>query len=118
MALFRDDPKFAAGITEAASRLGLTRPFVEKDYWVTQVLRALHLVFPGQFLLTGGTSLSKGYGDHRPLLGRRRHPGRGLAPGDGDGHRRRARTPLRRNRGSWAEACPPVPFCPASLAHP
>jgi len=62
MALFRDDPEFAAGITEAASRLGLARPFVEKDYWVTQVLRALHLVFPGQFLLKGGTSLSKGYG--------------------------------------------------------
>lgn len=62
MALFRDDPEFAAGITEAASRLGLARPFVEKDYWVTQVLRTLHLVFPGQFLLKGGTSLSKGYG--------------------------------------------------------
>jgi predicted nucleotidyltransferase component of viral defense system len=62
MARFRNDPEFAAGITEAASRLGLARPFVEKDYWVTQVLRALHLVFPGQFLLMGGTSLSKGYG--------------------------------------------------------
>ena len=62
MALFRDDPEFAAGITEAASRLGVARGFVEKDYWVTQVLHALHLVFPGQFLLKGGTSLSKGYG--------------------------------------------------------
>ena len=41
-------------------------PVVERPtrgaYWVTQVLRALHLVFPGQFLLDGGTSLSKGYG--------------------------------------------------------
>jgi hypothetical protein len=62
MVLFRGDPDFAAGITEAASRLGVARSFVEKDYWVTQVLRALHLVFPGQFLLKGGTSLSKGYG--------------------------------------------------------
>jgi hypothetical protein len=61
VALFRDDAEFAAGITEAASRLRVTRAFVEKDYWVTQVLRALHLVFPGQFLLKGGTSLSKGY---------------------------------------------------------
>lgn len=62
MVFFRDDPDFAAGIAEAASRLGVARSFVEKDYWVTQVLRALHLVFPGQFLLKGGTSLSKGYG--------------------------------------------------------
>ncbi len=61
MALFRDDIEFAAGVTEAASRLRLSRAFVEKDYWVTQVLRTLHLVFPGQFLLKGGTSLSKGY---------------------------------------------------------
>lgn len=62
MALFRDDPDFGASITEAASRLGVARPFVEKDYWVTQVLRSLHLLFAGQFLLKGGTSLSKGYG--------------------------------------------------------
>lgn len=61
MPLFRDDAEFADGITEAASRLGVARAFVEKDYWVTQVLRALYLVFPGQFLLKGGTSLSKGY---------------------------------------------------------
>lgn len=63
MTLFRDDSEFAAGVAEAASRLGLAQTFVEKDYWVTQVLRALLLVFPGgQFLLKGGTSLSKGYG--------------------------------------------------------
>lgn len=63
MAYFRDDTDFAAGIAEAASRLGLAQTFVEKDYWVTQVLRSLLLVFPGgQFLLKGGTSLSKGYG--------------------------------------------------------
>jgi len=62
MALFRNDPEFAAGITQAASRLGVARSFVEKDHSVTQVLRALHLVFPGQFLLKGGRSPSKGYG--------------------------------------------------------
>lgn len=36
--------------------------FVEKDYWVTQVLRSLHERCPGAFVLKGGTSLSKGYG--------------------------------------------------------
>ena len=29
---------------------------------MTQVLRTLHLLFPGGFLVKGGTSLSKGYG--------------------------------------------------------
>ncbi len=62
MPLFREESDFADSITEAARRLRLTRAFVEKDYWVTQVLRTLHLLFPGGFLVKGGTSLSKGYG--------------------------------------------------------
>jgi len=62
MPSFRDEPDFARIISDAADALGVVRAFVEKDYWVTQVLRTLHLAFPGQFILKGGTSLSKGHG--------------------------------------------------------
>jgi hypothetical protein len=34
---------------------------VEKDYWVSEVLRALAHEFDGDFIFKGGTSLSKGY---------------------------------------------------------
>jgi hypothetical protein len=61
--LLRDDPDFATAIARAARELGDLDPsFVEKDYWVTQVLRAMHVEHPGAFLFKGGTSLSKGYG--------------------------------------------------------
>lgn len=63
MGLLRDDPEFATALGQAARDLGDLDPsFVEKDYWVTQVLRALHAEYPGAFLFKGGTSLSKGYG--------------------------------------------------------
>jgi hypothetical protein len=52
---------FAGAIDNAARELRLAAEFVEKDYWVTQVLRALHRCYPGWFVLKGGTSLSKGY---------------------------------------------------------
>jgi len=59
----RDDKAdFEAGITRAAEQLGLAPLFIEKDYWVTQALRALHEQHPGAFVFKGGTSLSKGYG--------------------------------------------------------
>lgn len=62
MALLRDSPDdFASAIDNAADRLGLAPTFVEKDYWVTQVLRELHAQYPGRFVFKGGTSLSKGY---------------------------------------------------------
>jgi predicted nucleotidyltransferase component of viral defense system len=61
--LLRDDDGFDVAIGRAAEALGGLDPsFVEKDYWVTQVLRALHTEYPGGFLFKGGTSLSKGYG--------------------------------------------------------
>jgi len=60
--LVREDAEFETLIRNAAASLGITDPtFVEKDYWVTQVLRALTAQFPGGFVLKGGTSLSKGY---------------------------------------------------------
>ena len=63
MALLRDDPGFAVAIGRAADGIGgLDAAFVEKDYWVTQVLRALHTEYPHGFVFKGGTSLSKGYG--------------------------------------------------------
>ncbi|MEW6583002.1 MAG: nucleotidyl transferase AbiEii/AbiGii toxin family protein [Actinomycetota bacterium] len=63
MTRLRDDPaEFEGAIDAAAQALGLAPLFVEKDYWVTQVLRALSTRYPGWFVFKGGTSLSKGYG--------------------------------------------------------
>jgi len=64
MALLRDNPTDLGDAVQAASaRLGGLDPtFIEKDYWVTQVLRVLHVRYPHEFVLKGGTSLSKGYG--------------------------------------------------------
>jgi hypothetical protein len=62
MTLLRDSPNdFASAVDNAADKLGLAPAFVEKDYWVTQVLRELHRQYPGRFVFKGGTSLSKGY---------------------------------------------------------
>jgi hypothetical protein len=52
---------FAGAIDNAARELQLAAEFVEKDYWVTQALRALHRCYAGWFVLKGGTSLAKGY---------------------------------------------------------
>jgi hypothetical protein len=58
----RDDADdFAGAIDNAARELRLAAEFVEKDYWVTQALRALHRCYAGWFVLKGGTSLAKGY---------------------------------------------------------
>ena len=63
MTLLRDaGDDFQGAVSRAADELGLAPLFVEKDYWVTQVLRALHDRHPGAFVFKGGTSLSKGYG--------------------------------------------------------
>jgi Nucleotidyl transferase AbiEii toxin, Type IV TA system len=56
-----NEADFEGAIVSAAERLGLAPVFVEKDYWVTQVLRTLHERHAGAFVLKGGTSLSKGY---------------------------------------------------------
>lgn len=61
-ARFRDLPEFGATIDAAAERLGISATAVEKDYWVSQVLNELESRFSGDFILKGGTSLSKGYG--------------------------------------------------------
>ena len=41
--------------------MSISQTAVEKDYWVTQLLRILASEFTDDFILKGGTSLSKGY---------------------------------------------------------
>lgn len=62
MPLLRDQDDLTALVAVAAEQLGLPAGVVEKDYWVTQALRALQAEYPGDFIFKGGTSLSKAYG--------------------------------------------------------
>lgn len=61
MTRFRDSDDFGPTLDAAAERLGLSSTAVEKDYWVSEVLRVLATDFVGDFIFKGGTSLSKGY---------------------------------------------------------
>ena len=50
-------------ISSAALKTGLLPSSIEKDWWVTQVLRALHtLPYSNHIAFKGGTSLSKCWG--------------------------------------------------------
>ncbi len=60
--MFRDQKSFQATIEAAAEQLGISAIAVEKDYWVSQILRHLADRYPLDFIFKGGTSLSKGYG--------------------------------------------------------
>jgi len=59
--LYRDREDFDATIDAAAEQLGISATAVEKDYWVTEVLRALAGSHSDDFIFKGGTSLSKAY---------------------------------------------------------
>jgi predicted nucleotidyltransferase component of viral defense system len=49
-------------ITQAATETGMTEKAVEKDWWVTLILRAIFtLPMAENFVFKGGTSLSKGW---------------------------------------------------------
>ena len=61
MVRFADLAEFGPTLDAAAERLGISPTAIEKDYWVSQVLRVLGLHFRGDFIFKGGTSLSKGY---------------------------------------------------------
>ena len=61
VALFRDLGEFGPTLDAAAERLGISPTAVEKDYWVSEVLRALGRDFVGDFIFKGGTSFSKGF---------------------------------------------------------
>jgi Nucleotidyl transferase AbiEii toxin, Type IV TA system len=56
-----DGPALRAALDRASSELGLPVRQLEKDFWVTAVLRSYSTVFLGRFLFKGGTSLSKGW---------------------------------------------------------
>lgn len=58
---FRDSRQFGPTLDAAAEALGISTTAVEKDYWVSQVLKVLADGFPGDFVFKGGTSLSKAY---------------------------------------------------------
>jgi hypothetical protein len=62
VARFRGSDEFGPTVDAAAERLGISPTAVEKDYWVTQVLRVLGHQFAEDFVFKGGTSLSKAYG--------------------------------------------------------
>jgi hypothetical protein len=61
VARFADLGEFGPTLDAAAERLGISPTAVEKDYWVSEVLRVLGRDFDGDFIFKGGTSLSKGY---------------------------------------------------------
>jgi predicted nucleotidyltransferase component of viral defense system len=58
---FRDSNEFGPTLDAAAERLGVSVTAVEKDYWVSEVLRVLARDFGRDFIFKGGTSLSKAY---------------------------------------------------------
>jgi predicted nucleotidyltransferase component of viral defense system len=56
-------PEFGEILLATAQSLGLPEAFVEKDYWVSYVLRALaDSPYREQLVFKGGTALSKAYG--------------------------------------------------------
>ncbi len=61
MKLLRARRDFDATVDAAAGQRGISAVIIEKDYWVSQVLRTLASDFPGDFIFKGGTSLSKCY---------------------------------------------------------
>lgn len=61
MARFRETGEFAPTLDAAAEQLGISPTAIEKDYWVSEVLRVLGSNFGDDFIFKGGTSLSKGY---------------------------------------------------------
>jgi hypothetical protein len=56
-----EHPDFAAFVTAAAAERELAEPFVEKDYWITEILRVIATTLPDRVIFKGGSSLSKGW---------------------------------------------------------
>ena len=61
MSFVHEDPHFEQLLGIVARETGIAEPLIEKDYWVTHTLWALHETGI-DIWLKGGTSLSKGYG--------------------------------------------------------
>ncbi|MGH2833110.1 MAG: nucleotidyl transferase AbiEii/AbiGii toxin family protein, partial [Solirubrobacteraceae bacterium] len=52
---------FATFLTAAAAESDLPNAFVEKDYWITEILRVIAATLSDRVIFKGGTSLSKGW---------------------------------------------------------
>lgn len=61
MKLF-EHPEFDQAMLRAASHFDLSEQFVEKDYYVTEILRIIAAELGDRAVFKGGTSLSKGWG--------------------------------------------------------
>lgn len=61
MTFVHEDPEFAALLTQVSAETGIAAALVEKDYWITHSLWALHETELAIWF-KGGTSLSKGFG--------------------------------------------------------
>ena len=63
MKLHEDKEQLADAIRITASELGIPQKFVEKDYWICQILQRLSRIPQAERTVwKGGTSLTKGYG--------------------------------------------------------
>ncbi len=56
-----EHPDFAAFLTAAATESELPEAFVEKDYWITEILGTIATTLGERAIFKGGTSLSKGW---------------------------------------------------------
>jgi hypothetical protein len=61
MNFVHDEPGFASLLTQVADQIRIAPALVEKDYWITHALWALHETGLDLWF-KGGTSLSKGFG--------------------------------------------------------
>lgn len=55
-----EHPEFEQAMVRAAGRFGVNEQFVEKDYYVTDILRIVAERLGEEAMFKGGTSLSKG----------------------------------------------------------
>lgn len=61
MRLFEHED-FEQALVQAAAHFSVSEQFVEKDYYVTEILRIIHDELGDKAMFKGGTSLSKGWG--------------------------------------------------------
>lgn len=74
MNLHQDKIHFAAAILATSDKLKLPPVFIEKDYWITLVLKRLsQSKYNEKVVFKGGTSLSKGF---RLIVGRIQRSGK------------------------------------------
>jgi hypothetical protein len=62
MARFRDSAEFAPTIDAAAARLGISSAAFEKDFWVSEALRALANGYRDDFVLKAGRACPRDTG--------------------------------------------------------